>query len=65
MLMALLFWQSLVLARISHVKQTLIVVSVTPSGGKGLSLTFNHPGDVVWHRSLGGHTVGNLVPASP
>ena len=39
--------------------------SVTPSGGKGLDLTFNHPGELVWHRLLGGHSVGSLVPAGP
>ena len=45
-------------------KQT-ILPSVTCSGGKGLSLTSNHPGNVVWHRLLGGQSVGNLVPAAP
>jgi len=42
-----------------------MLFSVTPSGGKGLDLTFNHPGELVWHTPLCGHSVGSLVPAAP
>jgi len=48
-----------------NLKQTMLLFSVTPSGGKGLDLTFNHPGESVWHRPLGGQSVGSLVPAAP